>query len=453
MARTTEHKEGNATVRIIYRTAKILKDGSHPFWIRITKDRKTTFVATGLSLHPKYWNDKYTGYREAIRKSYPEPYREELITRLTQKEEQYSGAARSLASADEVHDAKAVAAKAIEGRKQARRYTLLEYLSEQITAMERAGKVGNCAVYRDLKNQLTDFIKRTYPGQSDVRFEAITVRFCNAFEAYFQERGNAETSLSVRFRTLRTLYNRAIAEGAAKLEHYPFARNSSDKHKFSVGKFDTRTRKRAINRGQIRQLEAYEPTGTATGKYAGLRNQIKIDRLQRAKAVFLFSFYAGGVNFVDLAQLRWRDLSINAKTYHIHYVRQKTGGQFTIRLIAPAAALIEQLRSTTYNGPDSYIFPILDAATHLTAIQIKNRLTKILGQVNSDLKAMGKGLGIETPLTTYVARHSFATSLKRSGVLTSVIADALGHKSESVTSIYLDSFDNQTVDAAFDTLL
>jgi hypothetical protein len=50
MAKSTEHKEGNATVKIIYRTAKTLSDGSHPFWVRITKDRKSKFIATGLSL-------------------------------------------------------------------------------------------------------------------------------------------------------------------------------------------------------------------------------------------------------------------------------------------------------------------------------------------------------------------------------------------------------------------
>ena len=73
MARTTEYKEGSDTVRVVYRTSKTLKDGSHPFWISTIKDRRTKFIATGLSLHPKHWNDKYTGSREAIRKSYPEP--------------------------------------------------------------------------------------------------------------------------------------------------------------------------------------------------------------------------------------------------------------------------------------------------------------------------------------------------------------------------------------------
>ncbi|WP_461112986.1 Arm DNA-binding domain-containing protein [Spirosoma jeollabukense] len=82
MGRTTESKEGKATVKVIYRNVKTLADGSHPFWLRITKSRKTTYVATGFSLHPKYWNDNYSSYRDAIRKSYPEPYRNDLIIDL-----------------------------------------------------------------------------------------------------------------------------------------------------------------------------------------------------------------------------------------------------------------------------------------------------------------------------------------------------------------------------------
>ncbi|WP_461116810.1 Arm DNA-binding domain-containing protein [Spirosoma jeollabukense] len=116
-------------MRIVYRTSKTLKEGTHPFWIRITKDRKTTFIATGHSLHPKYWNENPTGFKEAIRKSYPEPHREDLISRLMAKENQYTTAAKSLTMADEVHDVRALASKAIEGRRQARKYTLLEYLA------------------------------------------------------------------------------------------------------------------------------------------------------------------------------------------------------------------------------------------------------------------------------------------------------------------------------------
>ncbi|MDB5239565.1 MAG: integrase, partial [Spirosoma sp.] len=273
MARTTEHKEGKATVKVIYRTAKTLADGSHPFWLRITKNRKSTFVATGLSLHPKYWNDNYTGYKEAIRKSYSEPHRNDLIKRLDEWELKYRNAADTLADGDEVHDANAVASKAIEGRIQARRVTLLAYIDELVAGMVAARQKGNSIIYRDLKNQLADFIENQYgTGKKDVSFNEITIRFCNQLETFFRERGNSDTTLSNRFRTLRAVFNKAIAEGVAKPDLYPFARNVAEKHKFSIGRFDTSTQKRAIGRDEVRKIEAFTPTGSFSGPHARLRN-------------------------------------------------------------------------------------------------------------------------------------------------------------------------------------
>ncbi|GAB3639722.1 site-specific integrase [Spirosoma arcticum] len=453
MARTTEHKEGKATVKVIYRTAKTLADGSHPFWLRITKDRKSTFVATGLSLSPKYWNDNYTGYKEAVRKSYPEPYRNELIKKLHEWEQKYSNAADTLADGDEMHDAKAVASKAIEGRKQARRVTLLAYIDELVTGMVAARQKGNSIIYRDLKNQLADFIQDHY-RKEDISFSEVTIRFCNQLETFFRERGNSDTTLSNRYRTLRAVLNKAIAEGVAKPDHYPFARNVAEKHKFSIGKFDTSTQKRAIGRDEVRKIEDFTPTGSFTGPHAHLRNAVEVERLTLAKNVFLFSFYVGGINFVDLAKLRWRNLTTDSEgNQRLTYIRQKTGGKFSVRLLAPAITIIEQYRPDTGNGPDEYIFPILNGKQHQTPTQIHNRTHKVSAMVNADLKTVGQRAGIDTPLTTYVARHSFATALRQKGTATAVISQMMGHKTEAVTAIYLDSFASETVDLAYDALL
>ncbi|GAB3026540.1 site-specific integrase [Spirosoma pulveris] len=455
MSRTTESKEGKATVKIIYRNVKTLADGSHPFWLRITKNRKTTYVATGYSLHPKYWNDSHSNYRDAIRKSYPDPYRSDLIDKLDRKEKAYSKAATTLADADEVHDTKAVASKAIEGRKQARSITLLAYIEELATAMVAARQKGNSIIYRDLKNQLADFLQELHgPKKKDIPFSDVSVRFCNQLETFFRQRGNTDTTLSNRYRTLRAVFNRAIAEGVAKPEQYPFARNVAEKHKFSIGKFDTSTQKRAISRDDVRKVENFVPIGTATGQWSGQKNAAEIERLTLARAVFLFSFYCGGINFVDLAKLRWRNISTDSEGFaRLSYVRQKTGGKFSIRLLPPALALIEQYKPDTFNGPDSYVFPILNTKQHPTEKQIDNRLHKILGQVNKELKTLGERAGIDTPLTTYVARHSFATALRQKGTATAVISQAMGHKTEAVTAIYLDSFASETVDSAYDALL
>ncbi|MDO7874748.1 site-specific integrase [Hymenobacter sp. ASUV-10] len=458
MSKTTEHKEGKAGVKVVYFPSKTLADGSHPFLVRITKDRKRKYLATGLSLLPKYWNAEKSNYRDAIRKSYPEPHREKLLKSLAEWETKYADAADTLASADEQHDAPAVAAKAIEGRKAARRVKLLAYCDELSAGYLKAGQTGNATVYRDLRNQLAKFIAAeadapappTGRGKAeawsvwlnsyDVPIEKANVAFCREWEQTLRATGIKEITLSLRFRTLRAVLNQAIADGLMKAGSYPFARTVAEKHKMQVGKFDVSTTKRALPREAVRQLEALVPA---------------TDRLRLAKEVFLFSFYCGGINFVDLGQLRWRDLSFDSAgtPERLSYVRQKTGGKFSLKLLAPAVALVASFESLTRATPESYLFPILDAARHQTPTQIKNRLHKVLGQVNQDLKVLAEQADITTPLTTYVARHSFATTLKFAGENTAIIGQAMGHKSEAVTAVYLDSFASELVDTAFDKLL
>ena len=86
-------------------------------------------------------------------------------------------------------------------------------------------------------------------------------------------------------------------------------------------------------------------------------------------------------------------------------------------------------------------------------MQIKDRITDVIATINYHLKAIGAILGIEQTITTYVARHSYATVLKRAGVSTSIISESLGHSSERVTQIYLDSFDNEQMNKAMKNLL
>ncbi|WP_207895805.1 site-specific integrase [Hymenobacter gummosus] len=436
MSKTTDHKEGRASVKVFYKTGKTLADGSHPFYVRIIKNRKQVTRATGLSLHPKYWNHD----KQEIRRNYPEPYRSELIQKLDKWVQKFSDAAGALADADERHEADDVLSRAAEERKQLRRVKVLEFTQEVVDELMKTNQVGNASVYRDLRNQLLKFIRDEYHAD-DIAFERVTVAFCNRWETVLRASGIREITLSLRFRTLRAVLNKAIANGDAKLEHYPFARNAADKHKFSIGKFDVTTQKRAVSRDAVRKLEQHHPS---------------TERLRLAKDVFLFSFYCGGINFVDLAQLRWSNLTAadaEGKTLRLRYERQKTGGKFVMKLLPPAAAIVEFYRLLTHDGPMSYVFPILRRDQHITTTQIKNRLHKVLGQVNKDLKTLAATVGIDTPLTTYVARHSFATSLKQSGVATGIISEAMGHKSEAVTAVYLGSFESETLEQAFENLL
>lgn len=437
MSKTTAHKEGQATVKIVFFTGKVLADGSHPFLIRITKNRKQLYRSTGISLQMRYWNSE----KKEIRRSYPGDAKA-LWRKLEAKAATFEEAAGALAEADEQHEADTVLAKVSEQRKAARRVKLLAFFGELVESQLAAGKVGNARVYRETGAELLRFIKSEY-STDDIPFAQVTVPFCHEWEQAQRAAGSEDTTLSVRFRTLRAVLNKAIAVGVARPEQYPFARNRAEQHKYSLSRFDLSTRKRALPRAELRKLEQLEPT---------------ISRHRLAKDAFLFSYYAGGINFVDLAQLRWRDVSGAATgtpghPERLEYVRQKTGGKFSLKLLAPAAAILASYAPQTKAGPDSYIFPFLDTAKHATAAKRQVRLQNVIGWVNKSLKLLGEQAGLAVPLTTYVARHSFATTLKLAGTNTAVISQAMGHKSEAVTGVYLDSFGSDLVDEAFEGLL
>ena len=86
-------------------------------------------------------------------------------------------------------------------------------------------------------------------------------------------------------------------------------------------------------------------------------------------------------------------------------------------------------------------------------MQIENRKAKKLKRFNSDLKKIAEIIGIDKPITSYVARHSFATNLKELGVSTDIISQSMGHQNVSITSAYLKDFDNEIIDDANERLL
>lgn len=175
-----------------------------------------------------------------------------------------------------------------------------------------------------------------------------------------------------------------------------------------------------------------------------MRYQGKSDLECLAINVFIFSYLNAGINFIDIAKLKYSNIVEN----HLIYNREKTKKLINVPLQTKALEIITKY----HNDKSPYLFPIL-SPFHKTEIQIANRLHKVLAKINRHLKEIGEKLKLPVPLTTYVARHSYATVLKRAGVSTSIISESLGHSSERVTQIYLDSFDNEQIDEAMKNLL
>lgn len=388
-----------ASIEVVLFTSKILKNGEHPIMVRLIKDRKPKYISVGESCSKDLWDNK---------KNLPtrkHPLAKELVIKI---EKTKTDAKRLLLK---LEDEKVDFSLEEFGKKlknQSKPTTVIQFLNEVITDLIKADRIGNANVYKNLRNVLLRFRNRR-----DFTFSEVDSSFLRKFEQDFRERGVSENSMSVHFRTFRALYNRATAEDYAKKESDPFI-------DFKVSKFNTKTRKRAIRKDDILKI-------------ANL-NIDKDTSLYHSRNFFLFSYYCSGINIGDVAQLEWSNIVANETLF---YIRAKTKQHQTIKLLEPAKEILAYYQQFPSDG---YIFPFLAKHTHKTPLQISYRIKKITKQINKDLKILAEMAGIETSITTYVARHTFATVLKRSGVSVSKIKELLGQKSEQIVQVYLDSF-------------
>ena len=283
--------------------------------------------------------------------------------------------------------------------------------------MVSSERLGYADVFRSTRNSLKNYLK-----DKDIPFSAVGQSLLFKYDNYLRDRKVMPNTAFVYFRTFKTLINYARSENIVRMEYDPFK-------DFSLSKFrNIKTQKRALTKDEMRSII-----------------ELNIDQQSRlfiSRNIFLFSYFCRGINFIDIAHLKWSNINDG----RLNYSRRKTNDLFTLRLLPPALKIIEDYRIN--ETLDWFIFPILDHTMHKTAISIDNRIHKVLRHTNSDLKTMGEKAGIKIPLTTYVARHTYATVLKRAGVSASVISEQLGHSDEKTTQIYLDSLGNKALDDA-----
>jgi len=258
-------------------------------------------------------------------------------------------------------------------------------------------------------------------------FSHIDVVFCKKFEDWMRRKGNKDTTISYQFRTLRATFNRAITAKIVSKEKNPFS-------EFKLSHLNTKTMKRALSKSDILKIMD-----------ADCHDKSELSQL--AHDLFCFSYLCGGISLVDMANLTPENI-IEGR---LIYQRQKTHGSINLQLSDRALKIISKY--SDYQKKAYYFFPILHYKRHITPMQKHNRVRKYCLHINHELKILAKELNITANVTTYVARHSFATILKKSGVNIGIISQALGHQDIKTTQIYLSKFDNEQVDEAMKNLL
>ena len=395
------------TINVLCYKYKTLSNGEHPIMVRICKDGKKKYVSVGISVKAKHWN---------FDKNEPKPNcpnREHICLLIASKKAEYEKEAIKLKSEGRDYTADGLHEK-IQSPTTITR-TVADIFNEYIEHLRQEKRTGYMKSVLQVYNSLVK-----YNGHLNIYFDEVDFRWLREYEIWLKGEGLAVNTIGIRFRTLRTIYNYALTNDWVKAENYPFK-------KYKVSKLSEETIKRALSKEDISRIIQYPCSSGYT--------RLAID-------IFAFTYYVGGINFVDIANLTHSNI-INGG---LVYKRQKTGKLIRVPLPQQALELINKYRSSTY------LFPIYNE-THQTEQAKANRLHKVITKVNNHLKQIGEELNLPITLTTYVARHSQATVMKKAGVPTALISQIMGHSSERVTKIYLDSFGNDQMDEAMKNLL
>lgn len=267
-------------------------------------------------------------------------------------------------------------------------------------------KLGIVNAYKSTRASIEKFANR-----KDICLSEIDKYFVREYELYLLKTGLSPNTVCYYMRNFRTIYNYALEQGYISENEYPFKQ---------VHTKACQTAKRALSREQMQKI-ALLPLTVGS-------------KMDLARDIFLFSFYSRGMSFVDIIFLKKAQIKDNV----ISYSRHKTNQQLMIGLTPPLINLIQK-----YENSSEYLFPQI---TETDYIKTYNQYKTALRNINRQLKKIARMINVDIALTTYVARHTWATLAKEKKVPTAVISEGLGHTSESTTRIYLKQFDHKVID-------
>ena len=285
--------------------------------------------------------------------------------------------------------------------------SLQSFMQQSISRLCRLGRIGTADGYRSTLNSFMRF-----RGGEDILVDAIDSDLMQFYEAYLRQQGVSRNTSSFYMRHLRTIYNQAVEQGLTP-QRNPFSRVYTGVDK---------TVKRAITAAQMRRLKNLDLSACPSQAFA--------------RDMFMFSFYTRGMSFVDMAYLT----TDNLRNGRLSYSRQKTRQQLTVRWEREMQEIVDRYAA---DCSQPYLLPIITEEG-----DTRRQYQRVEHRVNYNLKAISQQLHFPHLLTTYAARHSWASIARSKNVATSVISEGLGHDSEKTTEIYLASIDTAQVDRA-----
>lgn len=426
-----------ATAKIVLRK-KRNKDGTSPLALRITKDRKTSFIHLGYHVLEKDWDP----VAQRVRKSHPnaarlnnflEKKRSEANDIVLEFETQKKQASANVIKRTIKPEADAMffaqARLHLERLKGAGKFNTWHSRQTHIRVLQ-AFLLGSESVMDQLNEKSRakhDYRKPVLSG-TDVPFSHIDIGIVKRFLYYLRaERKLAERTIVAYQETIMAIFRQAIMEGVVDEKYIPFGKN---KIRIKVPE----TQKLGLSREEVERLEA-----------VALPHPGHV----LARDMWLISFYFAGMRAGDVIRLRWSHF----KDGRLHYVMGKNKKPVSLKIPDKAQAILERYKIDD-ERPDAFVFRFLKGYEDLTdQFELSRRISAANVQIDRLLRRrVAPAAGIEGKMSMHIARHTFAT-LAGDKIPIQMLQKLYRHSNVLTTIGYQANFINKDADDALDAVL
>ncbi|GGW35779.1 site-specific integrase [Arenibacter certesii] len=378
---------------------------TYPLIYRLTHNRKTTSIGTGHQLAVSDWDQK----RQKIKPSFKGTESPARLNNLLQKKMAYM--VDILTQLEDKDKLKYMSVSEVRSHitRSTNEVTFYQFAELQIQDMIKSNRIGNARVYKHTLNAVKNF-----RNNRDFTFDELNLDFLNRFEKSHLGKGNKLGGLSVYLRTIRAINRKAIKAGVADKEGYAF-----NDYIIRSGKPE----KRALPMDAIRKIA-----------------ELDLDKntaLFRDRNIFMMSFLLNGMSYVDIAHLK---LS-NIVDGRIHYSRKKTDEPYNIKIHDQLKPILVHLSKGKQRT--DYLLNVIKSNDPTASY---NQIVWARKRYNDNLRKLAKLGGIEEKITSYAARHSFASGANDIGIPLTAISQMLGHKRISTTQAYLANLRKSKMD-------
>lgn len=420
---------------------KVYKNGESPIMIRLTKDRKSTYISLNYTAKPEHWNKQKSHLYSSIpritsleKNSYTKeelkglqtlykgievhPNHNKINNEITKKLGAIQGLIDRHILLDRPLSINAIK-ETLTSESLGSDLSFIKYADKKVKEELLVGNIRTHKRYKTVIEKLKEFLK-----DKDLLFADFNHDFLVKYEAYLKNvKKNKTNTIHTNIKTVRAILYKAIKDKLFDQTKNPFFTYSL--------KEDRKTRKEKLTLAELGSIKTLD---------------LKPDSLlYHSRNCFLFSFYNAGIRIGDLLQLTWNNIT---QASRLEYKMDKQGHEKSIKLRPEALEIIESYKKG--KNKEDFIFPFLPSeACKMDRASLLNLVSSKTTLINKSLKQIGELANIEKKISTHIARHTFSDIARQKNVNIYDISKALGHSSIKQTESYLKSFDEGSLDSAF----